>query len=248
MEKIECPTLGKKNGSKIALTLIVFFLAVSIIVFVNGEPVGPRLIYNKTEEPGTSTSPLMLNHTKASITTLRLNVTQPNKDWKGYVGNVTGKLTLDDAENYTIYDWTFTTAQGEIYASRGSNIDWSSIVCANLTHVATEDSALNHATDEPDKINDTFKNTTHPEFYVGDTKFTTNKCNYTLYTYVNDSPSNQFPEILLYDETNSNLIYTAIVLDSTLGYDNSHYDFQMIVAEDSSTTSNIAYYFYVEVE
>src|SRR3989338_5789452 len=38
------------------------------------------------------------------IFTMNLDTTQQNKRWKAYVGNVTGKLTLDDASSYTIFD------------------------------------------------------------------------------------------------------------------------------------------------
>ncbi|RLE41571.1 hypothetical protein DRJ48_05300 [Candidatus Woesearchaeota archaeon] len=231
--------------SALVLCLIVGF---GFLMFTSADPVGPRLIYNATEQPGMTTSPRLLNHTKGRITTVRFNVTQPNEDWKGYVGNVTGKLTLDDAQNYTLFDWTFTTTEGEVYATRGNQVSWTSIVCANATHVAAEDTALNHVASQSDQINETFANTTHPDFYTGDTYFAANECNFTLYTYVNDSASStDFSEVLLYDTTNSNLIYTAIISDSTKGFDNKYYDFQMIVSEDSSLQTNIGYYFYVEV-
>src|SRR3989344_9224311 len=99
-------------------------------------PSGPvvTLIANETKQPGAAT---IINTTGGSITTIRLNATTQNLRWKAYVGNVTGRLTLDDANDNTIFDWTLTNVVGEVYATRFSgNINWSGVNCSNSTHIS----------------------------------------------------------------------------------------------------------------
>jgi hypothetical protein len=236
---------SKLSKGLLGVLLLVF---AGLMLYSEAAPVGPRIEYQDTEQPGVITSGRVLNDSKGRITTVAFNVSQPNEDWKGYVGNVTGKLMLDDANNNTLFDWTFSTIGGEVYATRGGTVSWAALVCANHTHVVAESSALNHVASQSDKLNDTFSFDTHPEFYAGDTRFQTDDCNFTLYTYVDGAAGQKsFPELLLYDTTNSNLIYAAIINDTQRGFDGNNYDFQMLVSEDSSRTANIGYYFYVEV-
>lgn len=215
-------------------------------VYVIAEPAGPRLISNSTDAY-IPQSALMRNDSKGTITTLSLNVTEQSTKWKAYVGNVTGRLTLDNSNNRTIYDWTYTRGEGEVYATRGSSVTWSTLMCANSTTVSSEETSLNHVTSQPDSISNTFVNNTHPQFYVGSTLFSQNTCGYDAYTFVNGSQTSSFPEIMLYDTTNSEIIFTSIMSNQSLGYDENHYDFQMLVPEDSSSDENHAYYFYVEL-
>ncbi len=230
------------------MIVTVSLVMLGVIIFAKAEPIGPYVISNITETADLVTDGLLMNHTKGKITTALFNVTQPNEDWKGYVGNVTGKLVLWDSTNYSLFDWTFATIDGEVYASRSDSITWTTVSCADSTHVATEDTFLNHIATQPDRINETFNNATHPEFFVGSTQFASDDCSFSLYTYTNNTLEGKaFSEVLIYDTTGSNLIYAALMNDSTLGFDEKNYDFQMIVGEDSSNSANLGYYFYAEV-
>ncbi len=226
---------------------ILVFSVFTVLRLTTATPYGPVLDYNNTETPGTSTSGLMLNHTKGKITTLRLNVSSPNTDWKGYVGNISGVLVLDDTNNYTLFKWNVTTVSGEIYATRNSGaINWGNIVCANSGNVSAEETAMGIGGSEDDSISNTFDDGNHPEFYVGTTQFTANQCTYSAYMYVNDQPqSSVFSEVLLSD--GNYIIYTGILTNNQAGFDNNQYDFEMIVAENGGISSNQAYYFYVEL-
>ena len=72
------------------------------------------------------------------------------------MGNVTGRLTLDNSDNQTIYDWTYTRGDGEVYATRASSVTWSTLLCANSTTISAEESALNQVSGHPDSISNTF--------------------------------------------------------------------------------------------
>ena len=227
---------------------VAAIIVLGVVLFTRAEPIGPYLLSNSTDTPDIVTSVLLMNDSKGRIHTVRFNATQPDEDWKGYVGNVSGKLVLWDAQNYSLFDWTFSTINGEVYATRGDTVTWTTLECANSSHIATEDAALNHVATQSDRINNTFSNSTHPAFFTGSTEFTQDNCSFSVYTYTNNTIEGKaFPEVLIYESTNHNVIYTAILNDSTAGFDNNLYDFQMIVSEDSSKSANIGYYFYVEV-
>ena len=214
-------------------------------------PVGPTIVYNFSET-ATPRSAALINTTGGSITTMVLNATSQNLRWKAYVGNVTGSLTLDDANNYTIFDWTLSNVVGEVYATRSANsISWANLNCSNLTHIYNEENAMNH-TNPYDNISATFDVKSHTQFYIGTTLISQNSC-YSVHTYVNDTnQSSNFQEVVMYDGTNAtngNFVYATTFEQDQQGFDNNQYDFQMIVPENGITgwTSSTAYYFYVEL-
>ena len=172
---------------------------------------------------------------------------------------MTGTYVLEDASNYSIYEWNVTTIAGEVYATRtSSTIDWANVECANITHVNDEMTEMHHnRTNTPgDALNDTFDDDAndHWGFYAGSTQITADTCNYSINTYVNDSAqtaTDLFDQVLLYDGS-SNLIYVSKIEDDMDGYKNdalnTTYDFQMLVAENGSpATQQTDYYFYVEL-
>jgi len=223
-------------------------VSLAAAVFAN-IPTGPTIIYNTTETVNVSTSTL-LNTSGGSFTTLMLNVTSQNYRWKAYVGNVTGKLTLDDSTNKSIYDWSVSTITGNVYATRSDNISWSSLTCANRTTVTAEDTNLSFDTSKDDSINSTFKNEIHKEFYAANNYITNSTCP-AVATYVNDQAqaldeNAKFQEILL-EDTGNNLIYTTVIENNVLGFNNEAYDFQLILPDDESTAVQTPYYFYVEL-
>ena len=78
--------------------------------------------------------------------------------WKAYVGNVTGRLVLDDVNYKSIFDWRVASVTGKVYATRNSTVDWSTITCSDRTTVENEDTYMNMSLSNPDTINRTFAN------------------------------------------------------------------------------------------
>ncbi len=242
---------GKMQNNNNWKGILVLILLVSIASFVLAAvPTGPQINITGIEN-GTSRSATILNTTGGTITTIVLNATTQNPHWKAYVGNVTGKLVLEDASNYSIYEWSISTVAGEVYVTRSSTtINWDSIVCANSSHVSQEETAMNHTSSADDSISNTFTRTTHQSFWTGSVEFNEDVCDYTLITYINDTPqttTENFQEILLWDGTY--IVYTTIIENTTLGFDIGYYDFQMLVPEKGweGPVSSTAYYFYVEL-
>ncbi len=233
------------NKKKIIIALIALVYASMIYVAI-AAPNGPTAIEEGQSSRGTIDPAKTVNAQAGNVTELNINATSITKAWQGYYGNISGTLTLDNANNWTLYDWRMITPSGKIYSTRNNTaINWGSVICANDANITAEDVFMQN-TNAADAINETFLKTSG-SFYVGDNLV--NGCPAT-FTYVNDTnQSTQFQEVILLDPTKNTLIFTALIENKKVGFDNKSHDFQMIVPEygrngDSSTTP---YYFYVEL-
>jgi len=234
------------------LLILLFFSSIFVLIrpidFAAAAPQGASIAYNYTE---TAAARPADSHTAAggSFTTLILNVTSQTSKWKAYIGNVTGKLTLDNSNNKTIYDWALTTVQGEVYVSRNNSVNFTGLICANQSNITSEEAYLNINSSSDDSINKTFAQRIHKSFVIGGTGTISNSSCYAVATYVNDTsqaPAENatFQEILLFDRRN--LVYVTLLENDQLGFDIGRYDFQIIVPDDPTATST-TYYFYAEL-
>ena len=252
----------------IFLVVSLFFLEIKLVASV---PIGPTISYlsNSTRSTLSNTT---VNSSQAGgyIFTLSLNSVEQNLRWKAYVGNVTGALTLDDANSYTIFSWDLGLVSGEVYATRNSSsVNWSNVNCSwaaaknesgygNFTNRSVderENVALSHT--RLDNITGTFSTRSHPSMQVGEVTIGANEC-YSIRPYVNGTTqSSTFSELLLTDGSDlpgSKLIYGSFIKHNATGYNansthNLTYDFEMLVPEVGSDvwSSSTAYYFYVEL-
>jgi len=242
-------TDGRARATLLALLLMVSLVALALPA--SADPAGASLTYVSNTTAGAGT-PGNRTDPRGTITTITLDGLQQDSFWKGYVGNVTGKLTLDDATGNTIYDWDLTgvTITGEVYATRNSSVSFTGIQCAQDTTVVAEQDFNNMTGTDADSINQTFSGSTHTSFYVGATPVANSTCR-AIATYVNDTPqaaneSNPFQEILL-EDADANLLYVTLIEDAVAGFDTQPYDFQMIVAESDVKSQPTTYYFFTEI-
>jgi hypothetical protein len=245
----------KRTGIKIANTIILIILfsalfSLNSIIKSNAAPGGVEISFN-TSEKAAALAGYSINTSGGTFTTMMMNATSLNERWKAYIGNITGKLTLRNTLNNTIYDWVTNAVSGEIYASRSNDLGWATIQCAGATTIQNEQTALNITNSKTDSINHTFGNLIHRGFYAGSSQVINSTCKSTA-TYVNNAEQTidedaKFQEILLEDSDND-LIYATLINNATQGFDSSFYDFQMILAENA-IPSNPAetYYFYAEL-
>ena len=239
--------IEKRKESVVLVALILFLL---LLVGARAEfpqPTAPDTMTNISTESPAATGGYAMNTSGGTITWLNINATTQNPHWKAYAGNISGKLALQDAGGNAVYDWNITSMEGEIYATRKSTVvDWDSMVCANLTSIQAEETALNMTSSSEDSIVNTFNEKNHTGFYAGLTQIAANTCNSTN-LYVNSQESGDFEEVLLYD--GSYMIYTALVEDSITGFDGTQYDFQMILPDSGLEGSQTpeTYYFYIEL-
>src|SRR3989344_3241022 len=185
----------QSKSIRIAAALALF--AIVLIGTVHGTPNGVTII-PISNSTGGSTSAGIVNISGGSIATVNLNGSSQNLRWKAFVGNATGLLTLDDASGNAIYDWSITTIEGEVYATRQSGtINWTGIGCASANVTELENINISH-TNPDDNITATFRLSTHPEFTIGTSQIASNTCR-SLYTYVNSTTqSTSFSEIILH--------------------------------------------------
>jgi hypothetical protein len=240
----------KKKEITQLITLILFTIMALILLmdFSNAaDPQGPDGILSVNNSTKGNVSAKIFNISGGYIATFNLSATIQNPRWKAFVGNITGSFTLDDASGSTIYDWTLSSINGRVYATRNSStVAWSNINCSNNTHLEAENTLLSHSNND-DNITKTFENRTHNSFWVGATNIGANTCP-NLKTYVNDAAQiTRFQEMALYD--NYNIVYATILEQDQAGYDGSLFDFQMIVPENGGAGWNgaTAYYLYVEL-
>jgi hypothetical protein len=241
---------GKGRLVAIAAALAALFVLLVFLPAVYAAfpaPSAPDSMVNVSSSSPAATGGYELNTSGGTITTVNINATTQNPHWKAYVGNISGRLALQDAGSNAIYDWNITSMEGEVYATRESGIvAWDSVVCANQTHISDEESALNLTSSDPDSISSTFFHKSHASFYAGLVPVAENTCNSTN-LYVNSAASSDFAEVLLYD--GRYMVYAALIEESVTGFDGNRYDFQMIVPDSGLAGSQApqTYYFYVEL-
>ncbi|MBN2053003.1 hypothetical protein JW756_05860 [Candidatus Woesearchaeota archaeon] len=250
----------RKISQKFRLLLLFLglFIYTSLIIhFSYGEPAGADVSYistsNYSGNPGSRADP------GGNIITMTIDTTQQDSAWKAYVGNITGKLVLRNADSWSIYEWPLASAtlSGFIFASRNDSVSWSSILCANDSTILAEQEFLGMSSTASDNINNTFNWTDHDAMALsGLSDIAADSCSATA-TFVNGTsqPADDtafFQELLLYDNTDLNFVYGTFIEQNLYGYDsnnsiNSTRDFQIIVAENASSTGT-TYYFYADLQ
>ena len=220
-----------------------------IFVFV-ADPEYVESIDDGTNETKGASSSISANVSGGYLSHFNLSATVQNNRWKAFIGHIAGAFTLEDSAGDQIYDWSFSSNTGRVYATRNSGaINWAGIGCADIIDLESENSVLG-LTSSDDNITSTFSDTTHEPFSVGSTNILTDSCP-TLNTYRNGDKTQDagdpFEEMILHDGTN--LIFSTIVENDVLGYNGENYDFQMIVPENGTVgaTGNVLYYIYMEL-
>lgn len=232
-------------ASPLLLTLLLLSILPAAADFP--QPTQPDNMVNISSQSPAPTGGFASNTTGGTITVVNINTTSQNPHWKAYVGNISGRLALQDGASNAIYDWNISSMEGEIYATRKSTVvDWNSIVCADETHISAEEDSLNFSSGNEDSIINTFNKKSHAAFYAGLTSLPADSCNSTN-LYVNGDASSDFEELLLYD--GSYIVYTSLLENRITGFDGNEYDFQMILPDSGLEGSQApeTYYFYVEL-
>lgn len=275
-----CTKGGKLNKQLVFSLLFVIIFLIFIFVSslnVNAvEPFGANVNDTNTsrapaDDAGSHTAQA------GNVTELNVNGFSITQSWQGYFGNVTGTIMLADGSDNVMYNWSSVSPQGEIYASTNSTIQWSSIQCLNYTatgtyqttgeqagnislygkNLTTLESEFNIAIGDVDGVNETFiygpnaGAAGHDEFFTANLNFTDGECISTrIYDSSGGGVDGVFEEVILYDPTTTSVIFTSILEQDVLGFDDKSHDFEMLVLEDGHGTDidTTRYYFYVELE
>ena len=237
--------------AKIRLVLpLLFLLSATALVLAVTQPEGPSTLTVVNSTRRQAGSALTTQATAGNITHLIVQGQTVTQSWQGFVGNITGTITLDDANNNTLYDWSLADPEGEIYATYLSQVNWTagSVLCWNWTiatasylqlaeletNPAAGDGApsvyggIGAAIDDVDGVNETFSAPgagVHSNFFAGPQAITVNAtdsaCPVTrLY---NNVGGGAFQEVLLYtDGTGAN--NDGVIYTSILNQSATGYD------------------------
>lgn len=236
----------------ISMLFMVMFL--SYVAAVT-EPEGPSTLTGLTWSRRAARGPNSIAAVAGNITSVNVVGKTVTQSWQGYVGNVSGTITLDDSSNYTLYDWALASPSGEIYATNSTSVTWTTgnVECWHGTGAQNNKATMNGiygiGNGEVDSINATFLNATdHDAFYAGGQYIYGGGC-FAVQLY-NGTRENVFQEVLLYDDTANNIVFTSLLKNNVNGYNNQTWDFEMIVAENghSGDVATSLYYFYVELQ
>jgi hypothetical protein len=193
-----------------------------------------------------------LDKTRGFIYEYDLVVVQSTHRWIGYVGNITGNVTLRDDVGNQLYAWNMNITTGEIYATRftgGSTtlagggqqdtdhlnewffnyVDWNNMSCANRTHIETENTALGH--------NTTFDNDALEVTFVNSTDFKTNAMNFEVadrYIGISDDVDGGCSGLFLYNDSGvqSNYWQMVVLEDGYDDYMNGDIVYAAIIEDD----------------
>jgi hypothetical protein len=236
------------------LVLALFVLATMSAIAL-GAPYGADSVVVKNASTknfsGISAQPVSAE--AGNVTELEINTTIVTSRWQGYYGNISGRITLDDAAGNTMYDWAggdgFSPV-GHIFAANQTVDDWSDVVCLNLSYApdVINSSGINawigaSATDG-DSVENTF--TAYANVSIGSERL---RCP-ALLPYVSDaaqSGTSYFNVTLLREASQSTLVFGAAVDQDKTGFNGRAYDFQMLVGENGDIAATTTYYFYVEL-
>ena len=238
-----------------ALLAMIITIVAAIVV---ATPYGPTAISRENDSRAdfSSESAKQIQAQAGNITQLTINTSIITYRWQGYYGNISGTITLENANGYAMYDWlsgpSFSPV-GEIYAANESITSWSDIICVNLTGNGTlgqhginvtiiEDYFGMDPTDT-DGGDETF--TARDSIIVG--SITLPDCPATHIYNSSGAQSDYWNETLLTENATGVIVFAADVHQDSIGFDGNPWDFQMIVGEDGDTAETTTYYFYVEL-
>lgn len=247
-----------KKARKILLAIALILIMNSLIILAL--PEGPTFLNVTNSTTRSPTSASTVSAIGGNVSILSITGTTVTQSWQGYVGNISGTITLDDSAGFTLFNWSLTNPEGEVYASV-STVDFSSgnVECYNFTNntagyynLTAFETSLGLVSDDADGVNETFtEGSTHDTFFAGTNQISGICPETQLFNESGEQNTYQFQEVLLYEKTQKKVIYTAIIEgDPVLGYDSKYWDFQMLVGEDGhdGDTAVTTYYFYVELE
>ena len=259
--------MRRKSITILSLIFLTLSLTYLSLAAPNGASVTPGASERLSSGQASNHSALAGNITELTI----FAGGSDSQTWQGYYGNVSGGLTLGDASDNVLYNWSVVTPSGEVYASTNESIDWANIQCFNFTatgtysdesgnggttnlygtNATTFENEYNINSTDMDGINETFSTNNHDLFYTSNMEFSANECkSLQLFTNQSTQEDGSFEETILYEPVSKSVIFSAILENSKQGFNNKPVDFQMIVPEDGhgSDTATTPYFFFIEIE
>jgi len=235
---------SRKTALLSVLVIMVVGILFQLAIALETDPAGVETITRgvSTTFNASLYNPANTTAEAGNITQLTLSAIGPTRFWQGYYGEITGEIVLEDANGNTLYNWSDTEPQGQIFASIGNTIDWLNVACLDAADEVTwtqQETLYDMAGDDSDGITETFTQNNHPDFYIGENFIS--GCN-TTWTFVNSlTQTARFPMVILEDDTNDVAVFATFIENrdngnstDVLGFDNVAHDFQFMVPENGT--------------
>ncbi|MFH1770592.1 MAG: hypothetical protein ABH828_03470 [archaeon] len=233
---------------RLLLIAAMVIITMMIIGTAFADPAGTGTLTPTSSSRATDPLAGQLNAQGGNVTEIDITASLVTGKWAGFYGDISGSITLESSGGDVFYNWTDASPTGEVFATRNSATPtWDSIGCADITDIATETTHLTLSTGA-DNITNTFCETcgNHSAFSVSTTDFIADQCTYRSNAFGSAGDQTTNWDQILLDDGNF-VLYTTIIDQNTAGFDGNNYDFQLLVAENSSTSVLTNYYFYVEI-
>jgi hypothetical protein len=247
--------------------ILAMFCFVSASAFA--QPFGAGVV-NGTPSRASANSAGNATAYAGNVTELTISGDSITGSWQGYFGNVSGSITLENANGQALYNWTLASPQGEVYSSTNSTIAWGSIQCFNYTangtlgtggetagatnlgglNLTTLETRFNIDVADADGVNETFYLKNHDQFFTNSLQFSADECQSTRVYGPSGGTDQQFEEVLLYEPTTTSVVFASILEQDLTGFNSGTQDFEMLVLEDGHN-GNVAattYFFFVELD
>ena len=238
---------------------IIALVLLSYSVFADPQGPGTVQVQSPADRRTTgldATAGTVVQAQAGNVTALNINSTRLTSRWQGYYGNVTGTITLDDANNFTLYNWQLASPRGEIYAVNHSTTPtWANVECFNFTDdsqnvtLAELESSIGAATSDLDGVNETFNLTYTGSFSAGTKSIVAGDECPIASLFVSDAWSGvRFNETILHqNQSGEMVVYVALLEQDKIGFSGSQLDFEMIVGDNGNIAAATNYYFFVEL-
>lgn len=218
-------------------------LLIGLLILTAMSTMAYAQVYGATTQVGTPET--IANGTPGNATAQGGNITLVNltgvgrvRAWQGFYGQVNGNFSLQDNSGDVLYAWNITNHTGEVYASRNSTIDFTTVAGVQTCTVDEDLTATGR-----ERTNRTFTNAT-VNFTVGDVNITS-ACR--TFTYVANATQTANWEEIIINATGVTSIYVVKINESTTAFDGTSQDYQMIVP-DNITSATTIYYFFAEFD
>lgn len=265
--------MNQKNKIMLLSVIATLLFSFAASVYALQVPIGAEsLAWVSTETLNASQITVASEEAYAgNVTNINLYGLSVTKHWHAFYGDITGTIVLDDAQNWTMYDWPMDEPKGEIYALNTSTTPtWTAVECFNFTgkngnvgNGTDVEATYNMTWNDVDGIMETYNMTKHPTFSIGMDHTIDNDTCPSTFTHRDDAwQDDKFVQILLQDG-NFPIYMTIIENDDEAnntdmsGFDSANHDFQLLTPEDGSSINpgtgeiNIlttTYWFYIDLE
>ena len=243
----------------VILSIALLFLLAAIEA-ANALPINASVVNRGLSERSTGPgAPTTEPSEGGNTTSLSITANTVSARWQGYYGNVTGNVTLGDAQNNVLYSWIDLSPAGEVYAANKTSVNWPNIFCVNMTDAPSTENIHRDQmntfigyTSDNDRANDDTVNKTFNQTFGDDgstlavgarTIVNADNCSMVTLNTGTGYQTASFKEVILTD--NETVVFASILENNANGFKNHATDFEMIVGVNQTNLRN--YFFFVEL-